>query len=292
LEQKEKKQHVSFSELRTWMECAYKHKLKYIDKISNDEQSHQLQYGSILHNSIENWLKNGVLDIEECEKNLRNTWAEFGFDSKEYIEKQTLNAKKMRWEYKHQDLDFHVEVMKSTFQHLPTWMNETFGDWSCISAEQDLYEDTGLKIGEDTFYFKGFIDAIILSKKPDKKGKIVEKIWILDWKTASPGGWSIEKQQDIKTWGQLAFYKKYWSIKENTNKKIGCAFVLLKKKIKNPIQILTISVGPLTIEKVDKKLTSFLKAMNNSKMFLKTKTSCRFCEYFDTQHCDQKLFYT
>lgn len=289
----EVKRHVSFSELRTWIECPYKHKLTYDDKIKlDDSESHYLDYGTILHNTIEAWLNGGELDIDGCEEKLRETWKEKGFDSSEYIQRLTEDAEASHWKYKHSDLEGHVAFARNALGDLPEWMDEQFGDWKCVSAEEFLYEPTEHTLNDDQFNFKGFVDAIILSRKADSRGKVKERYWILDWKTAKAGGWSIQKQQDLKTWGQLAFYKKYWSLRENKQlKDIGCAFVLLRKtpKAGRALRRLDVSVGPKTIEKVDKKLSSFVSA-RNSGIHLKNRTSCRFCDYRGTEHCDQVLF--
>jgi hypothetical protein len=50
-----------------------------------------------------------------------------------------------------------------------------------------------------------------------------------------------------------------------------------------------VSVGPKTIEKVDKKLASFVTS-RTSGMALKNRFSCRFCDYRGTEHCDQVMF--
>ena len=54
------KPHVSYSEVRTWKECPYRHKLTYIDKIESDDPSQYLDYGVILHEHLENFLKKEV----------------------------------------------------------------------------------------------------------------------------------------------------------------------------------------------------------------------------------------
>lgn len=287
------KKHVSFSELRTWLDCPYQHKLKYVDGIElDDNESHYLDYGSILHNTIEAWLNGGPLDIDGCEAKLRAAWAEKGFDSPEYIQRLTEKASAARWVYKHDDLELHVSWARNTLSGLPEWMDEQFGEWECISAEEQLYEPTEHELNGEQFNFKGFIDAIILSRKADKRGNVKERYWIIDWKTARSGGWSIQKQQELKTWGQLAFYKKFWSLREEKPlKDIGCAFVLLKKTAKpgRSLARLDVSVGPKTIEKVDKKLSSFVSA-RKSGVALKKRFSCRFCDYLGTEHCDQQAF--
>ena len=56
------KPHVSFSEVRCWKECAYRHKLLYIDKLGVDEPSPYLSYGTAVHEAIEAFLNTGKMD--------------------------------------------------------------------------------------------------------------------------------------------------------------------------------------------------------------------------------------
>ena len=51
------KAHVSFSEVRTWAECPWKHKLTYIDKVKADVESEHLYFGTAVHASCEKYLK-------------------------------------------------------------------------------------------------------------------------------------------------------------------------------------------------------------------------------------------
>ena len=79
------KPHVSYSEVRTWKECPYRHKLTYIDKIESDDPSQYLDYGVILHEHLENFLKTRELNVDNLKNDLTNAWEEKGYDTKEYI---------------------------------------------------------------------------------------------------------------------------------------------------------------------------------------------------------------
>ena len=85
------KGHVSYSEVRNWKECPFRHKLLYIDKIDTFEDSPYLDYGTIVHNACEHFLKTRELIIDETVRDLRAAWEEKGFDSHEFIQKQTAN---------------------------------------------------------------------------------------------------------------------------------------------------------------------------------------------------------
>ena len=58
------KEHVSYSEVRQWKECPWRHKLLYIDKLRTFEESPHLHYGTIIHDACEHFLKTkGTLKI-------------------------------------------------------------------------------------------------------------------------------------------------------------------------------------------------------------------------------------
>ena len=48
--------HISFSEMKTWAECPYKHKLIYIDRIRKFMGNEFTAFGKALHNLCEHAL--------------------------------------------------------------------------------------------------------------------------------------------------------------------------------------------------------------------------------------------
>ena len=74
------KSHVSFSEVRIWKECGWKHKLTYIDKVAPFETSVHLEYGTIMHDALEHFLNHKELKIKEVKDKLAQTWNECQFD--------------------------------------------------------------------------------------------------------------------------------------------------------------------------------------------------------------------
>ena len=273
------KPHVSFSEVKMWKECPWRHKLVHIDKLSIFEPSPHLDYGTIVHEGIENFLKTKKMDIEDVLKKIEAAWEEKGFDTKEYIVKQTAVSESQGWKYRHNTLEEWKESARNSLERLPNFMDENFGNWKTIEAEHQLYEDIKDLAGEK---FKGFIDAIILSEKEGKK-----KAWIIDWKTSSARGWNRQKRQDFLMQAQLMLYKSFWSEKMMLRSKdISCGFVLLKKNTRSEkaVELITVSAGPTALEKSQKLVRSAIKGMKAG-MKLKNRESCKFCEFKDTQYC-------
>ena len=271
------KPHVSFSEVRIWKECAWKHKLMYIDKILDFEAGIYTEYGSILHEAIEDYLNTKSMKIDVAIEKLENSWKKHSFDSETSIKERTLIAESQGWKYRHNYFEDWKEWCTNSLEDLPIFLNENYPGWELVSAEEELYE----KIDEE-MSFKGFIDCIIKYKK-GKKTKYV----IIDWKTASPRGWSRDKQQDIKTIAQLILYKHYWTRKNNIpTRDVACNFVLLKRGTKKgkTCKIINVSSGPKSIEKANKIVKNMIAGVRR-KFFMKNRSSCKFCPFANTPDC-------
>lgn len=271
------KEHVSYSEVRVWKECSWRHKLLYLDKIETFEESPHLYYGSIVHDAVEHFLKTKELKLQEMEENLRKEWERVGFDGVWREEQEKKNK-----DYKHIPFEKWLLWAQNSVNALPQWMDENFPQWETVSAEEMLYEE----MQDLPLKFKGYIDCII--KVPQKAaGKW--KYYILDWKTASARGWDWEKQQDFLTHMQLLLYKHFWMTKNSLGSRdVQCAFVLLKKvdKIEKVCQMVSISSGPKSVEEAVKVVRSMIKGITKPNPTpLKNKTSCQWCPFANTEHC-------
>lgn len=272
------KEHVSYSEIKVWKECGWRHKLIYVDKIQSFEESPHLHYGTIIHDACEHYLKTKELKIDEMKQSLIEAWQKHGFDSEDYIILQTNRAKLQGWEYKHSNIEEWLKFAEVSISAVPLFLNETFPNWELVSAEEQLYEN----IEDMQTKFKGYIDCIIKVPYKDKY-----KYWILDWKTASSKGWMLEKQRDFLMQAQLFLYKSFWGNKNNIKlTDINCAFILLKKvnKIEKACQLIKISSGPVTLDKSIKLVKNMINSVNKN-LFLKNRESCKFCEFKNTMYC-------
>jgi hypothetical protein len=267
------KSHISFSEIKTWKECAYKHKLTYIDKIDLFEPSPYLDFGTAVHEGCESLLEGRAIDSEKLLNDIRSAWKEHGFENPEWYSKMP------GW-YKHFPVDTWCNWAENMWSEIPSFLDEKFKDWEFVEAEENLYEPIE---GRD-LSFKGFIDGII--KVPKKRGKGYN-YWIIDWKTAGSYGWRRDKKQDIAMTAQLILYKHFWSIKHNIPlKDIRCGFVLLKRggKPGKVCELVDVSVGPKTLDKGVKLMKNMISSVRNS-IFIKNRNSCKYCPYFETNHC-------
>ena len=56
------KSHVSFSEIKCWKECSYRHKLMHVEKIDVFKPSPYLDFGTAVHEGCETLLENNTVD--------------------------------------------------------------------------------------------------------------------------------------------------------------------------------------------------------------------------------------
>ena len=73
------KPHISYSEVKTWKECPWKHKLVYIDKIDLFKPNANVSFGTIVYGECETYLKTRQFDRARLEKTLRETWDKHQF---------------------------------------------------------------------------------------------------------------------------------------------------------------------------------------------------------------------
>ena len=270
------KPHVSYSEVSTWQACPWRHKLAYIDGLSEQDPSPYLDYGTILHDAVESFLQTGKIDIPAAQKKIRAAWKKRGFDTNTFIEAQTKRAAKQGWKYRHVKLEGWLRSAKNSLEQLPEFLDEKFPGWKPCAAEHKLYEPID---GAPEGLFKGFIDCII--ELPN--GKHV----VIDWKTAGPRGWRRDQKRDFLKLAQIMLYKHYWmKVSDKPSSHVKACFVLLKRDSKpgKSVDIVEVSSGPKSIEKANKMVSGMLKGMKSG-FSIKNRMSCKFCEFADTHHC-------
>ena len=270
------KPHVSFSEVKLWKECSYRHKLTYVDKLDSYEANPYADYGTAVHNAIENYLKTKTMNITACHTEIAKKWVANDYRGEAYLQKM----KPKKW-YKDLPVEEWQSYATDVLETFPEWLDNQFPEWELIEAEHQLYEPID---GHDDLKFKGFVDCLLKCK--DKKGK--ELLWVIDWKTTGKSGWYGKQRKDFLKTSQVGLYKRYISKKLGIDlKDIRCAFVFLKRGAKKEkcLDIFTVSVGPKFVEQADKMVDSMIK--NVKKGFsMKNYSSCMFCPFANSEHCN------
>lgn len=253
---------ISFSELKNWKECPYRHKLIHIDKLPYFEGNEYTAFGTAIHAVCEEIIPdNSKSPTEIFDLNFLNELIELKKQGKQ------LNDKLVN--------DMRQQAKVICEQIIPE-VRQHFGDFEVVSVEEELLEpiDEFQSFGKS---FKGFIDLTI--KTPDNKYHII------DWKTCS-WGWDTKKKSDPMTTYQLTYYKNYFSKKHNIDtKNIETYFVLLKRTAKKDnVEVVRVTSGP-------KKVENSLKLLENAVINIergtqiKNRLNCKYCKFYKTEHC-------
>lgn len=257
------KPHVSFSEIKLWSECSYRHFLTHVKKVAQDSQSPILAFGTAVHAALEKFLITRTMKPEICFEKLDQEWTKHK-DHKDFTEEALAKCK-----------DDALKILLE----VPSFFDREFPEWETVDAEHQLYES----IEGHPHYFKGFIDGIIKSK--GKRGETV--YWILDHKTSNRG-WFREKRSDDMVKSQLAFYKNYWHQKhpDIPFKDIRCGFIILKKvaKLGEHCELFTVPLGDVPIKRSLKVMSNMLTSVKKG-ISLKNRDACTWCEFKNTSHC-------
>tara|TARA_R110002074_G_scaffold206913_3_gene375394 strand:+ start:1607 stop:2380 length:774 start_codon:yes stop_codon:yes gene_type:complete len=254
------KQHISFSELKTWAECPFKHKLQYIDKIKGFTGNVFTAFGTAIHSVCEHIAKDELDPIDYDEH----------FDLAFLYELKKLDDKpdnKMITQMRQQG----KEISPSVFPQL----KEHFGKYEVFSTEEMLY----VPIEELTYkwHLKGFIDLVIKTEDG--------KYHILDWKSCS-WGWKAEKRSEKLVTYQLTLYKKFFCQKHNIDPSlVETHFGLLKRTAKeNKVEIFRVTSGSRKTKSATKLLTDGCRTINAGN-YVKNRKSCTKCDFNKTEHC-------
>ena len=253
---------ISFSELKNWKECPYRHKLIYIDKLPHFEGNEYTAFGTAIHAVCEKIVPKISTNPVEI----------FHLEFKKELEELANNGKIINHKLV-EDMKNQADVICK--QILPEVKNY-FGNFEVISVEEEIIEP----ITEFNSYgtnFKGFIDMVI--KTPDNKYHVI------DWKTCS-WGWSRDKKSDPMTNYQLTYYKNYFAKKHDIEpSQIETYFVLLKRTAnKDNVEVLRVTSGP-------KKTQNSLKLLENAViniekgLKIKNRLNCKYCKFYKTENC-------
>ena len=254
--------HISYSELKNWTECTWRHKLLYVERVESFQGNEHTSYGTAVHETIENMLLHDIADPYEY---FNNKFTEELNSAG--IPSDTELASTMR------------QQVLGTFELVRPALDEYFSSkqgWSLVAVEQSLNEPiTESKVGG--YDFKGFIDLVL----KDGQGHY----HIIDWKTCT-WGWNARKKNDILFTRQLVLYKYYYAkMLDISPRAISTHFGLLKRTAKkNKVELFRVTSG----ERKTKNSLDFLdKALYNitNKRYFKNRLSCKYSPFAKTAHC-------
>jgi ATP-dependent exoDNAse (exonuclease V) beta subunit len=257
-----KENKISYSELKNWKECPYRHKLIYVDEMPRFQGNEYTAFGTAIHKACE-------IGISSPDQDLNLIFVK-AFEQE--IEKLTSLKIELREDLLEEMRIQSVPICKDVIPAVKSY----FGEFKVISVEEELLEDI-TEFDASGKKFKGFIDLVIQTNDG--------KYHVIDWKTCS-WGWASQKKSDSLTNYQLTYYKNYFSKKHKIDPNlIETYFVLLKRTAKqNNVEILKITSGT---RKVENSLNLLERAVinMNRKNYIKNRLSCKYCNFYKTESC-------
>ena len=251
--------HVSFSQLKDWHFCPFYHKLVRIDGLKGFRGNTFTAFGNAIHDTCESMLTEGLdrpydFFLERFGKVLNELRSDGIEIDDGLVEKMEEQARPL------------VELV------LPE-LEEYFGEYEVVSAEELLYED----IDDSELKYKGYIDLVL--RTPDGKTHVI------DWKSCS-WGWDSRKKSDPMVTYQLTFYKYFYARKHGLDPKdVETHFSLLKRTAKqNNVEFFRVTSGQI---KTNNALNFLNKAIYNIQKdkHIKNRLSCSKCDFYKTEHC-------
>lgn len=253
--------HISYSELKDWVHCAFYHKLTRVDGIDGFKGNVYTAFGSAIHSV--------------CEKKLLQEEIEQDF----FVNELKKNISELDEDVKvdHKIATDMVEQGNRIIPEIDAALEEYFEEYEVLAVEMPLYEPIE---GEENYQFKGYIDAVVAT--PDGK------VHIFDWKTCS-WGWDSRKKNDKMVTYQLTLYKHFFCQKMDIDPaNVETHFALLKRTAKkNFVEFFRVTSGT---QKTKNALKTLNMALYNikKKRYIKNKLSCTAgygCKFYRTEHC-------
>ena len=253
--------HISYSELKDWVHCAFYHKLTRVDGIDGFKGNVYTAFGSAIHSVCEKKLLkeeiSGDFFVNELKKNISELDEDIKIDKKMVLDMMGQG--------------------KKIIPEIENALSDYFEEFEVLAVEMPLYEPIA---GEENYQFKGYIDAIVAT--PDGK------VHIFDWKTCS-WGWDSRKKSDKMVTYQLTLYKHFFCQKMGVDpENVETHFALLKRTAKkNRVEFFRVTSGAQKTKNALKTLNMALYNIKN-KRYIKNKLSCTSgfgCKFYGTEHC-------
>ena len=278
---------ISHSQFTAYNECNLKWKLRYIDKLSLSGGNIHTLFGSAMHTVLQEYLttmyNKSIVEAERLKLDVM---------LKEQMIKE-FNIIRARWKIipcEQKDMvEFYqdgVEIIKHFRKHRNKYFMKK--NYELIGVEVPIFMNI-----QEGVQLKSFLDVVI-------RNKVSGRITIIDLKTATRGWWDYQKKDFYKK-SQLLMYKQFYSDKFDVSlDKIDVYFLILKRKIAKKsdfpisrLQKFEPAHGKPSVNKTMKAFHEFRELIFDSKGEYRTNrdyaakpgSACKFCEFYDTEHC-------
>ena len=281
---------ISYSQYNQWVTCPYIWKLIYIDELGEYTDSIHTMFGTSMHEVLQTYFTVMYNDTVKMADALP-------------LEKMLLHRMKTNY---NQIMDRNGgEVfceqsdMEEFYQHglvILEWFKKKRGNYFSKKG----YELVGIEVPIDynlpnDIKFIGYMDVVLYNK-------VSGRYKIIDIKTSTMG-WNKWMKADKNKTDQLLLYKQFYGAQhEIPLDKIDVEYFIVKRKLyekvdfpQRRVQTFSPANGKPSINKVINNLNQFIEESfidgeyNTEHTYIKrpSKKNCRFCEFNQTEHCDE-----
>ena len=281
---------ISYSQYSQWDICPFKWKLNYVDKLGVYTDSIHTMFGTSMHEVLQTYLTvmyNDTIKMADA------------------LPLRDMLLTRMKRNYKQIMKRNGGEVfceqtdMEEFYQHgllILDWFKKKRQNYFSKKG----YELVGIEVPinydlPNDIKFIGYIDVLLYDKLRDRYK-------IIDIKTSTMG-WNKYMKADKNKTEQLLLYKQFYGAQHDIPlDKIDVEYFIVKRKLydkvdfpQRRIQTFSPANGKPSINKVNNNLDTFIKESfkdgdyNLNHDFIKrpSKKNCRFCEFNQTEHCDE-----
>ena len=281
---------ISYSQYSQWDICPFKWKLNYVDKLGVYTDSIHTMFGTSMHEVLQTYLTvmyNDTIKMADALP-LRDM----------LLTRMKRNYKQIM-ERNGGEVFCEQTDMEEFYQHgllILDWFKKKRQNYFSKKG----YELVGIEVPinydlPNDIKFIGYIDVLLYDKLRDRYK-------IIDIKTSTMG-WNKYMKADKNKTDQLLLYKQFYgALHDIPLDKIDVEYFIVKRKLydkvdfpQRRIQTFSPANGKPSINKVNNNLDTFIKESfkdgdyNLNHDFIKrpSKKNCRFCEFNQTEHCDE-----
>lgn len=288
---------ISFSQLSVYMQCPYRWYLTYARKLHPFGSTIDTVFGTAFHETLQKYLEllfNQSVKEAEAFKMYRFLHERFvAIYQEEYAkneEKDFATVEQLE-EYYNDGIQILDYIKKNRRKLFDTKKYELAG------IEIPLL--TPIIVGNEVFFFNGFIDVVL---REIETGKII----VYDIKT-SRQGWRDYQKKDAKKIAQVLLYKRFFSQQFGIPEEdIDVLFFIVKRKLyeqadfpQSRVQQFTPANGKIKVNEATKMLHEFLHDVYDFDGNLVEKTyfkrpgekdrNCTYCPFKDNEElCNRK----
>ena len=281
---------ISYSQYNQWITCPYKWKLNYIDKLGVFTDSIHTMFGTSMHEVLQTYLTIMYNDTVKMADALP-------------LEKMLLTRMKRNYqqimERNGGEVFCEQSDMEEFYKHgllILEWFKKKRANYFSKKG----YELVGIEVPinynlPNGVKFIGYMDVVLYNK-------VSGRYKIIDIKTSTMG-WNKWMKADKNKTDQLLLYKQFYGAENDIPlDKIDVEYFIVKRKLyegldfpQRRVQTFSPASGKPSINKVINNLNQFLEESfvdgeyNMEHTYIKrpSKKNCRFCEFNQTEHCDE-----